>query len=210
MSLQVIELSCDRAERILFSQLSFSLAPGEMLLINGPNGAGKSSLLRILAGLLIPTEGEVRWNGQSIVCLGDDYHSDIAYLGHKPAVKSGLTVLENLKTASIIANTNNYDFTDLLMQFDLFVCRHLLAQQLSAGQRQRLALIRVLSSAAKLWILDEPLTSLDSSAIEKLHQMMINHLKNSGMVVVASHQQLLFDKFKRIDLSNGVNNDEKF
>src|SRR6476660_2991887 len=101
--LEVINLTCVRGTRRLFKQLNFSAGEGELIELRGPNGSGKTSLLRILCGLATPAAGEVRWNGQSIRRLGEEYYAAVAYLGHQNAVKDELTAIENLKISSAVA-----------------------------------------------------------------------------------------------------------
>lgn len=198
MKLQAINLECIRADRLLFSKLDFSISAGEILFIMGPNGSGKSSLLRILAGLLLPTAGDVHWCDQSIR-QDKSYYNNLTYLGHKNGIKVGLSVLENLRL-----NSTNYkkqdNLVELLQQFSLINYQHVLVQKLSAGQRQRIALIRVLNVSAKLWILDEPLTALDDVAIEYFRNCLQAHVTNGGIVVLASHQYLPLKNAQNIQL----------
>lgn len=173
-SLSATELLCIRNERVLFSDLSFHLCGGEALQITGPNGVGKSSLLRIIAGLIKPTAGSVHW---------PEGKSQLAYLGHKIAVKLGLTVAENLRPARLSSEA-------MLEQLELKNVSDFLCQKLSAGQRQRVALARLLASPAKLWILDEPCTALDQNGIRLVESRLINHMNAGGLIIFTSHQAL--------------------
>ncbi len=154
--LEVLKLGCIRGDRRLFSDLSFSAGAGELIELRGPNGSGKTSLLRILCGLSSPAAGQVRWNGKNIRSLAEEYFRDVAYLAHQNAVKDELSALENLCIASGVAGNplNKAQAQQVLERIGLKDRQHLPARVLSAGQRRRLALTRLLTSKATLWILD--------------------------------------------------------
>ena len=188
MSLSVKNLECIRDEQVLFSGLSFAVNAGEMLWITGANGAGKSSLLRILSGLILPNAGEVYWQQQSITEM-PTYKNDMAYLGHKSGIKLGLTVLENLRLFNAMqSSATQVNLHDQLAQLGLNGLQHRISQTLSAGQKQKVALARLFLSNTKLWILDEPFTALDATAIELLESKLKQHINSGGLVVLASHQ----------------------
>lgn len=181
-------LSCSRHQNPLFSQLEFTLSPQEMLHVTGVNGCGKSSLLHILVGLLLPEEGEVCWEGISVTDQTSDYHAALTYIGHKVGVKNNLTVLENLMLATQLADsTIELNWEIILQRFGLQNLAHTMCHRLSAGQRQRVALTRLLLTNAKLWILDEPFTALDSEMTGVLQGVLVAHVKQGGMVVLTSH-----------------------
>jgi heme exporter protein A len=189
--LTVHRLSCSRHEQRLFSQLEFSLFPAEILHITGANGCGKSSLLHILIGLLLPEEGQVCWQGIPVSDKASNYHASLNYIGHKAGVKNNLTVLENLTVAAQLAYSAIHpDWHPVLQYFGLHNLSHTLCHRLSAGQRQRVALTRLLLTDAPLWILDEPFTSLDSDMSAVLQRLLIEHVKQGGMVVLTSHHGL--------------------
>lgn len=188
--LEAQQLTSVRAGRTLFSDLSWQLAAGEILHIEGPNGAGKSTLLRIVAGLLQPLEGEIRLFGQPQREDPEHWQRHTLFIGHKPAVKAELTALENLHYQSRLDGVQLDDPWQLLETVGLLGLEDIPAQQLSAGQQRRIALARLFYSQAKLWILDEPFTALDTRGIELLHQRFAEHLEQGGALLLTSHQPL--------------------
>jgi heme exporter protein A len=187
--LQVTDLECSRGGRLLFSGLSLTLAAGEVLRIAGGNGRGKTSLLRIVCGLLAPAAGEVRWNGETIGELREDYFRQLVYLGHAPAVKDELTAAENLSIACRLAGSacSSGDIAAALRTLE--VPGSALVKALSQGQRRRAALARLwLSQAAPLWLLDEPLAALDAKAARLVEELVAAHAARGGMVVYTTHQ----------------------
>ena len=202
--LEVLKLGCIRGDRRLFTDLSFSATAGELIELRGPNGSGKTSLLRILCGLSSPAAGQVRWNGKNIRSLAEEYFRDVAYLAHQNAVKDELSALENLCIASGVAGNplNKAQAQQVLERIGLKDRQHLPARVLSAGQRRRLALTRLLTSKATLWILDEVLTSLDDAAVRLSRDFISDHIKNGGMAIVATHQDLNLsvERMQRIQL----------
>jgi heme exporter protein A len=190
--LEVINLTCVRGARRLFKDLNFSASDGELVELRGPNGSGKTSLLRILCGLATPAAGEVRWNGRSIRKLGEEYSASVAYLGHQNGIKDELTAIENLRVSGAVSGTplGKPEAQEILTRVGLLQQQNLPTRVLSAGQRRRLGMTRLLSSRAKLWILDEVLTSLDDSAMNLSREFITEHLKKDGIAIVATHQDL--------------------
>ncbi len=186
-------LACSRDnEQLLFKQINFELFPGEILQVMGANGSGKSSLLMILAGLLTPIVGEVLYQGQSITKIQQHYSAQLGFLGHKLGIKAELTVLENLYFAPKLTSAINLDqITAILQQFQLHRFANTGCQQLSAGQKQRLALARLVLSTARLWILDEPFTAIDANGFLDIEMAIQNHCASGGAVVIVSHQPLV-------------------
>jgi len=188
--LEATDLGCERGGRALFRALSFSLAAGELLRIAGANGSGKTSLLRILCGLLSPAAGEVRWKGEPIRPLREEYSRQLVYLGHAPAVKDELTAAENLSIACRIAGNGRTaaEIAQALQRLEVPALS--LLKRLSQGQRRRAALARLaLSHSAPLWLLDEPLAALDAQAARLVEQLIAEHVGRGGMVIYTTHQE---------------------
>ena len=206
--LEAVNLGCARGERRLFSNLNFSVAPGTLLQLAGPNGSGKTSLLRILCGLLAPEEGEIRWRGENIRSLGEEYFSDLTYIGHRNGLKEELSSLENLTISAGLAGreASHNEASAILGKMGLEGRENLPARLLSEGQRRRSALARLLSWSTSLWLLDEVLTSLDEAAVVLMKSLIEDHLSSGGMAIVATHQELNLSsgKFERLELATGV------
>ncbi len=201
--LQINNLSCIRDDRVLFEHLSLSLAGGQMLLVEGHNGSGKTSLLRILTGLKLADEGDILWNGVSITKLTADYYEQINYVGHHDGVKRELTCLENLRLVQAMGKPADMDLDDALEAVNLYRYGDTPVSNLSAGQKRRLALARLLVAESTLWILDEPFTSLDKKSMASFETMFEQHLQNQGMIVMTSHHQIDMPESNllRLDLS---------
>ncbi|MDX6290521.1 MAG: heme exporter protein [Blastocatellia bacterium] len=203
--LEAVNLGCIRGDRRLFKSLNFSIQPGELIELRGANGSGKTSLLRILCGLAGPAEGEVRWNGQNIRSLGEEYSGVVSYLAHQNGVKDELSALENLRIACGVSGNvlSTAEARTVLEQVGLSRQQNLPARSLSAGQKRRLALARLLRSSATLWLLDEVLTSLDDTAIKLSRRFIGDHLRKGGLAIIATHQELdlAAERIQRIELS---------
>ena len=186
-------VACTRGARKLFSGITRSVAPGELLRVQGPNGAGKTSLLRMLCGLLAPTEGRVLWCGEKLSGQRDTFGHDLVYLGHAAALKDELSPLENLLDACALGGHPADAAATLaaLSSAGLRGHERTAARRLSQGQRRRSALARLaLCQAAPLWVLDEPFNALDTTATAWLSGLIEAHLQRAGMVVLTSHQQV--------------------
>jgi heme exporter protein A len=176
-----------RGERCLFEQLSFELGAEQLALLVGANGSGKTTLLRVLAGLGLPTAGSATWRDVAVSDLDTEERAEVAYRGHLEALKRDLTVAENLEFhAALWKRQPNYD--GLLEELKLDKVAHMRARYLSAGQRRRVALAMLQLSGAKLWLLDEPTTNLDSEGRALLVDWTHRHLAGGGLAVVATHQ----------------------
>ena len=186
--LQGIGLSCIRDDRVLFSELNFRLQSKQILLLEGKNGSGKTSLLRILCGFREPDAGQVNWGNEAI--NDSSYYADMAYVGHLDGVKKELTVLENLKMSLALGVTGQYSISEALTKVHLQGYDDVLVQALSAGQKRRLSLARLLITHNILWILDEPFTSLDKQGIALIESLMTEHCANGGMIVLTSHHDI--------------------
>ena len=185
-------MECVRGDRRLFRDVNFSLKPGTLLQITGPNGSGKTSLLRIVCGLTAPESGEIRWHGAKIRSLDEEYSHNIAYIGHRIAVKEELNSLENLRISSGLAGCelSRGQAQQALARVGLAGRENLPARFLSEGQRRRSALARLINCSAALWVLDEVLASLDHAAVTLVESLIAEHLNKGGMAIVATHQEL--------------------
>jgi|SRR5882724_2675585 len=206
--LEAIDLGCTRGDRRLFTGLNFSLGRGELIELRGANGSGKTSLLRIICGLASPAEGEVRWQGKSIRSLGEEYSGSVAYLAHQNGVKDELSAIENLRIACGVSGNalSRSEAQAILGSVGLARQQNLPARSLSAGQKRRVALARLVASPASVWILDEVLTSLDDAAIQFSRRFIGDHLSNGGLAIIATHQELALtaNRVQRIELSGAV------
>ncbi len=200
--LEAAELECERGGRILFRALSFAVQGGELLRIAGANGQGKTSLLRILCGLLAPTAGEVRWRGDPIPGLREEYSRHVLFLGHAPAVKDDLTAVENLAIACKLAGVaaDGPGIAAALVRFGLPE-KPVFVKKLSQGQRRRAALARLLlSESVPLWLLDEPLAALDTAAAELVESLISAHVARGGMVIYTTHQEARVEATRVLNL----------
>ena len=182
-------LHCRRGGRDVFADLAFTLPEGGALLLTGPNGSGKSSLLRLMAGLLKPAGGELLWDGKSIAEAPEEHAARLHYLGHLDAVKPVLSVTENLRFWADLRGTKAA-LEEALARFALTDLAAVPGRLLSAGQRRRLALARLVAAPADLWLLDEPSVGLDHASVERLAQAIADHRAAGRRVVVATHTAL--------------------
>jgi heme exporter protein A len=202
--LQTVDLECTRGERLLFADLGIAVEAGTCLYIAGENGSGKTSLLRILCGLLSPSAGEVRWDGENIRKLREDFWQQLAYVGHLNGVKDDLTALENVRYGAAVTGRAAAvgRAREALAELALSGFEGALARFLSQGQKRRVALARLfLAEAAKLWILDEPFTALDVRGVAVLSDLIGRHTARGGIVVLTTHQDVpLPGRVARLDL----------
>lgn len=181
-----------RGEKHLLRGVSFALYSGELLQVVGPNGVGKTSLLRSIAGLLPVEAGEIFWRGLPLPEGGEEFHRELAYLAHNNGLKADLTALENLYYGlSIRRAVTTAELRDTLRLLQIEACADLPVRALSAGQKRRVALARVMSTRAPLWILDEPITNLDKAGIALFEARIAEHMRAGGMILTAAHQLLL-------------------
>lgn len=203
--LEARNLGCVRGDRSLFSGINFTLPPGTCLQVQGANGSGKTSLLRIICGLSAPEKGEVRWGGENIRALGEEYSRSLSYIGHRNAVKDELSSLENLRISNGISgfDLDREGARLALEHVGLAGRENLPARYLSEGQRRRSALARLVTGNTTLWVLDEVLASLDAAARSLVNSLIERHLSNGGIAVVATHQELALSagSFQRLELT---------
>jgi heme exporter protein A len=187
MRLLASGLKCVRGGREVFSDLSFEVQAGELLAVTGRNGSGKTSLLRLIAGLLAPAEGSLALaGGDTELTLPEQAH----YLGHRDALKPALSVIENLKFWQDFLGGKPSDSQQSLEAVGLAHAAHLPAAYLSAGQRRRLSLARLLAVRRPVWLLDEPTTALDTTGQDMIAGLMRDHLASGGLIVAATHSPL--------------------
>ncbi|AOF88184.1 heme ABC exporter, ATP-binding protein CcmA [Hydrogenophaga sp. RAC07] len=195
-TLALNKVSCIRSGRTLFSGLDLQLPGGQLLRVAGANGAGKTSLLRLMCGLLTPTEGQVLWRGQPMAAQREQWGRDLVYLGHAAALKDDLSPLDNLITACTLGGqaADRVGALQALGDAGLRGFERTPARRLSQGQRRRCGLARlVLARAAPLWVLDEPFNALDTTATAWLEGLIRAQLLRGGAVVLTSHQGVSLD-----------------
>lgn len=188
--LEASNLECVRGERRLFADLNFRLAGGEMLHLQGSNGSGKTSLLRMLCALTPAASGEIFWRGRAIGKLGEEFRSELCYLGHQNAIKEELTPLENLLSSAELAQETLAEDAafDALAMVGLRGREDLACRYLSQGQKRRAALARLVNEKRALWVLDEPYVALDAAAVELIASLIGAHLQAGGLAVLTTHQ----------------------
>jgi len=197
MRLLGLNLTCVRGGREVFREVAFELAAGQALLVTGRNGAGKSSLLRMVAGLLRPAAGELQLEGgDADLSIGEQAH----YLGHQDALKPALSVSENLQFWSRFLGPPRADAAAALTAVGLQTLADLPAAYLSAGQRRRLSIARLLAAPRPIWLLDEPTSSLDTAAQQMLAALMRQHLAAGGILMAATHGPIGLDGGRTLQL----------
>ena len=188
--LEARDLACSRGPATLFRDVSFAVSSGEWLAVRGPNGSGKTTLLRCVAGLTRVDRGQVLWDGEA--AAGARFHASLLYAGHLPGIKDDLSAEENLQSAlglrAIAAS--GPAIRDALAEVGLEKRRRLPARRLSAGQRRRIGLARLMLDPARLWALDEPLTALDDEGQRLFGRLLERHLAAGGLALLATHHDL--------------------
>ncbi len=180
-----------RGDRHVLRGVSLLLQAGELLHIWGPNGAGKTTLLRVACGLLRPEHGTVAWRGRPIASVSAEYQGAMTYAAHEPALKSDLTALENLRFAvGLKRRVGDAELRAHLDATGVGTCADLPARVLSAGQRRRVAMARVIAMRASLWLLDEPFSNLDAAGVVLMSRLLESHAGSGGLALLVAHQDL--------------------
>lgn len=197
MQLSADHLACERGGRLVFRGLSFRVAAGEALLVTGRNGAGKSSLLRMIAGLVRVAAGKLALDGgEPDATIGEQAH----YLGHLDALKPALTVAENLRFWAEFLGAGGGSIAPALDAVDLAPLAELPAAYLSAGQRRRLSIARLVAVKRPLWLLDEPTSALDAASQARLADLMRRHLASNGIIVAATHGAIGLERARELKM----------
>ncbi|MEG3619318.1 heme ABC exporter ATP-binding protein CcmA [Magnetovibrio sp. PR-2] len=201
------KLTCVRSERVVFHGLNFELSPGGALILIGPNGCGKSSLLRMMAGLLRPAGGNMLWANEGAEpeeALDDiDEHGGrLHYVGHHDAVKPVLTAAENIEFWAHVRGGGEDTVMDALDVFDIKHLYDVPGRFMSAGQKRRVNLARIIAAPAPLWLLDEPTTALDKATIKRLEDAVQRHRDGGGMVVLSTHADVNTPGSTTLDVSD--------
>lgn len=195
-------LDCVRGENHVFHGLNFSLNSGDALVLVGPNGSGKSSLLRMMAGLLRPYAGVLAWDGEDIREEPDAHNARFHYVGHHDAVKPVLSVAENILFWAGLRGGGADDFARALAVMDIAHLAGAPGRFLSAGQKRRVNLARIIAAPAPLWLLDEPTTALDKASIARLEAAIAQHRATGGMVVVSTHSDIALARGEVLDVGD--------
>ena len=199
LKLIVADLTCQRGYKELFSNLSFELNSGEILKISGANGSGKTSLLKILAGLNSAESGKLSVNNNKVGSY--DYQSNIFYLGHLPALSPELHCKENLDYLTQLNNSSsNQSLDEALTNIGLKNFENEYAANLSAGQKRRVVLSALFITQARVWLLDEPFTALDSDGINVIEAQITRHCNNNGICVLTTHQECNLPRLRILTL----------
>jgi len=188
---------------MLFENLDLNICAGDIVQIEGANGSGKTSLLRILAGLSLPFEGDVYFQDKPIAQIREQFHQNLLFLGHLAGVKGEMSAQENLEFNLALHGLDSSSAEETLSEVNLLGFEDALASHLSAGQHRRIALAKLWQSRSPIWILDEPFTAIDKLGVKKLEQLFLEHANNGGCVILTTHQDLSFDddRIKKITLT---------
>ena len=202
-ALEAINLTCARGGRTLFSSLSFTVAPGHALILRGDNGSGKTSLLRIIAGLLAPNEGELMWGGVAGPDAVGALQESIHLVGHLVALKLVLSVRDNISIWARLHGSDD-ETAKALGAIGLAELADLPVRYLSEGQKRRTALARLIAHKKPIWLLDEPLAGLDATSSARLIEAIGEHLRGGGIALVATHSALQLGAGSQSDLRIGA------
>ena len=199
--LKAEQLFCERDDRVLFRELSFSARAGEVIQIKGSNGSGKTTLLRVICGLNDNYHGTLKWFNEPIEDNQDDFYSSLIYLGHQVGVNKVLTPVENLRwSVGLRENVTSEAIYQALAEIGLRGFEDSQCFSLSAGQQQRVSLSKLLLGAAIIWILDEPFTTLDVDGVQLLEKLLGDHARKGGVALVTTHHELSLPGLKILEL----------
>ena len=199
--LKAEKLFCERDDRVLFRELSFSARAGEVIQIKGSNGSGKTTLLRVICGLNDNYHGTLKWFNEPIEDNQDDFYSSLIYLGHQVGVNKVLTPVENLRwSVGLRENVTSESIYQALAEIGLRGFEDSQCFSLSAGQQQRVSLSKLLLGTAIIWILDEPFTTLDVDGVQLLEKLLDDHARKGGVALVTTHHELSLPDLKILEL----------
>ena len=199
--LKAEQLFCERDDRVLFRELSFSARAGEVIQIKGSNGSGKTTLLRVICGLNDNYHGTLKWFNEPIEDNQDDFYSSLIYLGHQVGVNKVLTPVENLRwSVGLRENVTSESIYQALAEIGLRGFEDSQCFSLSAGQQQRVSLSKLLLGTAIIWILDEPFTTLDLDGVQLLEKLLGDHARKGGVALVTTHHELSLPDLKILEL----------
>ena len=199
--LRAEQLFCERDDRVLFRELSFSARAGEVIQIKGSNGSGKTTLLRVICGLNDNYHGTLKWFNEPIEDNQDDFYSSLIYLGHQVGVNKVLTPVENLRwSVGLRENVTSESIYQALAEIGLRGFEDSQCFSLSAGQQQRVSLSKLLLGTAIIWILDEPFTTLDVDGVQLLEKLLGDHSRKGGVALVTTHHELSLPDLKILEL----------
>jgi heme exporter protein A len=186
-------LTVIRGDRCLFEGVDFALKTGELLIVEGPNGSGKTTMLRAIAGLIDTDEGTLRWNDTNVKRIRQSFHGDLVWMAHRPGFKGDLTLMENLRFEAGLRKMDMSAAERHLTRLGVAAVTGIPFRALSAGQQRRVALARLIMAQARLWLMDEPFTNLDTAGQNLVLEALQEHLHEGGMCVMATHRQFELD-----------------
>ena len=199
--LKAEQLFCERDDRVLFRELSFSARAGEVIQIKGSNGSGKTTLLRVICGLNDNYHGALKWFNEPIEDNQDDFYSSLIYLGHQVGVNKVLTPVENLRwSVGLREKVKSEAIYQALAEIGLRGFEDSQCFSLSAGQQQRVSLSKLLLGTAIIWVLDEPFTTLDVDGVQLLEKLLGDHARKGGVALVTTHHELSLPDLKILEL----------
>jgi heme exporter protein A len=199
--LTVDNLSLFKDDKKIFSGLGFSVSLNSALIIKGRNGCGKSSLLKIIAGISKASSGKILWGENDVENFRDDFNGDSQFLGHKNFLKPELSVFQNLKFYAELADSEIL-VPSALKFFGLENIADEKVKKLSSGWQNKVRLAKLICCPATIWLLDEPSNNLDKTAKELLHGLIKTRIKEDGLVIMATHDEMFFDLGPQINLED--------